>query len=102
MNQFGVFRSIALPAAVMAVSPGLAAKLSMLPDFLLSETCYAYCQVLNKRRLPKYRNTFVLEEGSSLTLVCAEATDDKKVSIFFQFGMYFTDHKYYSRFDTQM
>ncbi|CAH1737174.1 unnamed protein product [Aphis gossypii] len=72
-------RSIALPATVMTVSPGLAAKLSTLPDFLLAETCYAYCQVSNKRRLPKYRNTFVLEEGSSLTLVCAEATADKKV-----------------------
>ncbi|CAH1737173.1 unnamed protein product [Aphis gossypii] len=73
-------RSIALPATVMTVSPGLAAKLSTLPDFLLAETCYAYCQVSNKRRLPKYRNTFVLEEGSSLTLVCAEATADKKVT----------------------
>uniref|UniRef100_A0A2S2P1Z9 Ig-like domain-containing protein n=1 Tax=Schizaphis graminum TaxID=13262 RepID=A0A2S2P1Z9_SCHGA len=73
-------KSIRLPAAVMAVSPGLAAKLSKLPDFLLSETCYAYCQISSKRRLPKYRNTFVLEEGSSLTLVCAEAIADKKVT----------------------
>lgn len=65
--------------AVVVVSPGLAAKLSTVPDFLLAETCYAYCQLSNRRRLPKYRNTFVLEEGSSLTLVCAEATADKKV-----------------------
>jgi len=81
-NRFGAFRSIGLPAAEMAISPGLAAKLSTVPDFLLSETCYAYCQMSNSHRLPKYRNTFVLEEGSSLTLVCAEATADKKVYSF--------------------
>lgn len=81
-TRFGAFRSIGLPAAEMAISPGLAAKLSKVPDFLLSETCYAYCQISNRRRLPKYRNTFVLEEGSSMTLVCAEATADKKVYSF--------------------
>jgi len=90
-NRFGTFRSIGLPAAEMAISPGLAAQLSKVPDFLLSETCYAYCQISNRHRLPKYRNTFVLEEGSSLTLVCAEATADKKVySIDLQAGL--TNH----------
>lgn len=72
-----MFRSIGLPENVPL---DLALVLSSVPDFLLAETCYAYCQASTKHRLPKYRNTFVLEEGSSLTLMCAEATADEKVN----------------------
>lgn len=62
------------------VSSDLASALSSVPDFLLAETCYAYCQTSKKHQFPKYKNIFVLEEGSSLTLMCAEATVDGKVN----------------------
>lgn len=71
----GNFRSIGLPANI---SSSLAKTLSTVPDFLLSETCYAYCQQ-SITRVPKYRNTFIVEESFSLVLMCAEATAYVKV-----------------------
>lgn len=97
-NEYCFCRSIGLSTIV---GPATVAALSSVPDFLLAETCYAYCQMHSSNRLhryPKYRNTFVLAEGSSLTLKCAEATVDTKVYYIFIYRVYYEDFKPKFRF----